>query len=63
MTDTILKLTEVKAITRRSRSSIYAAIAENDFPQPIKIGKRSVGWIESEIAAWVEARKTRRSGV
>ena len=63
MTDTILKLTEVKAITRRSRSSIYAAIAENDFPQPIKIGKRSVGWIESEIAAWVEARKTRRTGV
>jgi prophage regulatory protein len=63
VTDTILKLTEVKAITRRSRSSIYAAIAENDFPQPIKIGKRSVGWIECEIAAWVEARKTRRSGV
>ena len=63
MTDTILRLPEVKAITRRSRSSIYAAMAQNDFPKPIKLGLRAVGWIESEIVAWVETRKIRRSGV
>ena len=63
MTDTILRLPEVKAITRRSRSSIYAAMAQNGFPKPIKLGIRSVGWIESEIVAWVESRKILRSGV
>jgi len=28
-----------------------------DFPAPIKIGKRAVGWLEAEVHAWLESRQ------
>jgi hypothetical protein len=30
------------------------------FPRPIALGPRSVGWIEEEVDAWIEARRARR---
>ena len=60
MAETILRLPEVKARTAKSRSSIYEAIARGEFPRPIKIGARAVGWAESEITAWLECRKAQR---
>jgi prophage regulatory protein len=52
----ILRLKQVKARTGRSRSSIYAAVKNREFPAPVNIGVRAVGWIESEIADWITAR-------
>jgi prophage regulatory protein len=60
MAERILRLQEVKARTTLGRSTIYDAIARGDFPQPMKLGLRAVGWIEAEIDAWVEARKAQR---
>ena len=54
MTHTILRLPAVKARTGLSRSTIYLRIAEGSFPKPISLGDRAVGWIESEIHAWVQ---------
>ena len=53
---TILRLPEVKARTGLSRSTIYLKMAEGSFPEPIALGARSVGWIESEIDAWIARR-------
>jgi prophage regulatory protein len=53
---TILRLPEVKARTGLSRSTIYLKMAEGSFPEPIALGARSVGWIESEIDAWIAHR-------
>ena len=44
-----LKLPEVIVRTGRCKSSIWAAIKSGSFPKPIKIGSRSIGFIESEI--------------
>lgn len=52
----ILRLSNVKAKIGYSRSSIYAKISEGTFPSPIFLGPRSVGWLESEIDAWIEQR-------
>ena len=52
----ILRLPEVKSRTGLSRSLIYLKISNNDFPKPIQLGKRAVGWIESEIDDWLESR-------
>jgi prophage regulatory protein len=52
----LLKLDEVKSRTGLSRSSIYLNISNNAFPRPINLGVRSVGWIESEIDAWISSR-------
>lgn len=52
----ILRLHEVCKLTGLSRSSIYLKVSVSEFPKPIKLGLRSVGWIEAEVAAWIEAR-------
>ena len=54
MDDSILRLPAVKARTGLSRSSIYLRISNGDFPKPIALGGRAVGWLESEVFAWVE---------
>ncbi len=56
MAHTILRLPEVKARTGLSRSTIYLRMSEGAFPEPISLGARSVGWIESEINAWIAQR-------
>lgn len=38
------------------KSSFYAHIEEGLLPPPIRLGKRSVGWLESEINAVIRAR-------
>jgi prophage regulatory protein len=53
----LLRLSTVKEITGRSRSSIYA---DPSFPRPVKIGDRAVAWVEDEIKSWVETRIAER---
>lgn len=47
-----LRLPKVRAITGLSKTTIYEKIREETFPSPIPIGKRSVGWVESEVRQW-----------
>ena len=56
MTKAILRRTEVQKRTGLPRTSIYEAMARGTFPKAIKLGARSVGWLESEINAWIEAQ-------
>ena len=46
---------KVKERTGLSRSTIYAKIAEGTFPRPVSLGARAVGWLESEIDAWINS--------
>jgi prophage regulatory protein len=50
---TIWKLKKLMAEVPLSKSSIYAKIKEGTFPAPIPLGGRAVGWLQSEIEAWV----------
>jgi prophage regulatory protein len=52
----ILRLNDVKSRTGLSRSTIYARMAEGDFPPTISLGGRSVGWVEAEINDWISAK-------
>jgi prophage regulatory protein len=51
---TILRLTDVKARTGLSRSTIYQRVADGTFPQQISLGARAVGWVEQSITDWIE---------
>lgn len=51
-----LRRADVRQRTGRSIASIYNDIAAGVMPPPIPLGARSVGWLESEINAWVAAR-------
>lgn len=45
------------------RSYIHKLISKGQFPQPIKLGQRASGWLESEIDAWLEERINSRTDV
>lgn len=56
MANAILRLPTVKARTGLSRSTLYLRIAEGRFPAPVSLGGRAVGWIDTEIDAWLAER-------
>lgn len=61
-----LRLKQVIAITGLSRSTIYSMLDENsssydpDFPKQVKIGKKSVAWVEHELDQWICKRIAER---
>ena len=52
----LLRLPVVMRITGLGRSTIYKLISQNQFPVPIKLSKRAVAWLQSEIECWVSSR-------
>jgi prophage regulatory protein len=59
MTDRLLKITEVAAITNRSKASIYRDLKVGRFPRPVETGPNSVRWPASVVDAWVASRPLR----
>ncbi len=54
--DRIIRLPEVIQIVGLSRSTIYKAISENNFPQPTKLSPRVIGWSEKTIQQWIHQK-------
>ena len=50
----VLRLPRVQTSTGLARSTIYVRVADGSFPQPIRLGARTVGWIESEVDQWIQ---------
>lgn len=55
--DRVIRLPEVLHLCGLSRSALYEMISRNEFPCPVRIGARSVGWRHSEIQRWIESRQ------
>ncbi len=53
---TILRRKQVEKRVGLSRSTIYSKITAGEFPAPIALGARAVGWVESDITTWIESR-------
>ena len=58
MTERLIRLPEVIPRTGLSRSTIYNYIEDGTFPKQIKIGKRAMAFVDSEIEEWVQTRIT-----
>ena len=56
MTDKIMKRRQVEDAIGYKRSALYAMVSEGDFPKPIKLGRRAVGWLESDVSGWIKSR-------
>jgi len=52
----IIRLPKVQEKTGLSRSTIYEYLRQRNFPAQIRLGARAIGFIESEIDEWIEAR-------
>ena len=55
----VLRLRQVCQVTGLCRSTIYQLEADKRFPRRIKVGDRSVGWIDREVQEWLADRVQR----
>lgn len=53
---TILRFPEVCKLTKLARSTIYDMMARDEFPRPIQLTQRAVGWKEDVVKAWCDKR-------
>lgn len=54
--DRILRLPAVEARVGLSRATIYRRVAAGDFPRPVPLGGKAVGWRLSAILQWMAER-------
>lgn len=58
----ILRLKQLSKRIGLGRSTIYdrmdarSSRYDATFPKPIKLGAAAIGWIDSEVTAWIEQR-------
>lgn len=52
----LLRFKEVQALVGLSRTTLRRLEGENLFPKRKRIGKSSIGWLESEIQDWIASR-------
>ncbi len=66
----IIRLKQLTRLIGISKSGIYNKMRINpkrpqdydpSFPQPIPLGGRAVGWVDSEVNAWIAGQKKKRS--
>ena len=55
-TPIILRRPQVETRTGLSRSTLYQYIQDDLFPRPVSLGARAVGWLGSDVNAWIAAR-------
>lgn len=55
------RMREVCQRTGLSKSSIYDLMAQGRFPQTVRLGGRSVAFVEAEIDDWIAARIAARN--
>jgi prophage regulatory protein len=51
-----LRWPQVRDRVPLSKSTIHRKVKSGEFPQPRQLGKRSIGWVESEVTAWIAAQ-------
>lgn len=52
----ILRRKQVEARTGLSRSAIYALMSRNEFPRPVRLTAKAVGWRVEAVDGWVQSR-------
>ena len=57
----LLKFAEVTALTGIGRSQLYRRISEGDFPQPVRVGPKSIRFREDDVQEWVNSRPRRNA--
>jgi prophage regulatory protein len=57
----ILRRPEVEALVGMRKTALYERIQAGEFPRPVPIGRRAVGWLSQEVMGWIEARAALRA--
>ena len=60
MDNPICRLPAVEALTGLKRSMLYQLVKIGNFPPPVQLTARAVGWRLQDIMGWVESRPVAR---
>lgn len=52
----LIRMPEVLRRIGYGKAWIYKLISQERFPKPVKIGSRSIAFVESEIDEWINSR-------
>ena len=52
----LIRLRELLTIVGMGKTAIYDGMKNQSFPRPIKLGKRSVAWLSSDITNFIKGR-------
>ena len=53
----LIRLKEVEEYIGLKRSTIYDMIQKNQFPDQVRLGRRSVGWRFEDVQNWINSRR------
>jgi len=56
MPKTFIRMTETMRRTGYSKAWIYRLMSQKRFPASVKIGSRSIAFVESEVDEWINQR-------
>ena len=59
----ILKIRDVVLVTGMCKTLVYRKMKEGDFPKPVRLSERSVGWREEDVDEWIRTRPSVCVGV
>jgi prophage regulatory protein len=48
----LLRMSKVVRMIGLGRSTIYRMIAANEFPRPVRVGRRAVAWRRADLDRW-----------
>lgn len=57
MTDEIWRKPRVLEAIGMKNTWLHEAVKSGDFPAPIRLGARAVGWRRSDVEAWLASRE------
>ncbi|MFT0172092.1 helix-turn-helix transcriptional regulator [Paraburkholderia mimosarum] len=62
MSERILRLPDVMATVGVKKTTIYGWVKRGDFPLPVRLGARAVGWRERDLDDWLAKRVSVTAG-
>lgn len=57
----VIRRRQVEQRTGLTRSALYQLMRSGEFPEPVHISVRAVGWIEAEVDDWIRSRMEKRN--
>ena len=58
----LIREKDVLKMAAVSHATLWRRRARGEFPEPQKVGARSIGWLATDVATWLDARTAGRSG-
>lgn len=60
MAERIFRRRDLRSLTGYGYTRLTQLIERGEFPRPVPLGERNIGWLESDIEAWQRQRIAQR---